>query len=749
MLARRLCSFRRVALCGGLAVACSLVAAGTAWAGWESPQAIDNGSGYGATESSQTALAVGPNGVATALFFQTPSAPSGAPSTPFMVRRPAGESTAWSAPAAVATPGGQPLGGPNPVLAASAAGSLGAGGTLGLFGLQPSSGNVGVVSTAWPASGSPGAATATLCTSGGTPECAGDSASAAQVGVDGAGNGYAVGEATSGGVGDILFARTDPTTGSWQPAQVIATNAELPLIAVDPGGDVVVTYAVQDTSTPGLYDYHEDAVREPAGQTTFSAPAKISGPNSIFALSGRLALVIDQSGTATAAFLEDALPPTFSAPTAPEVEAVQWPLGATPSSEHQLSASVSGGQPTDVNLAVSPAGRVTAVWDALAPSSTVFAAQLVSGSWGAAQQLSAQNTPDTYSDARVAMDAQGTATAVYLDAANGGTGTTNVDAQLLSAGGAWSAPVTLGSTASGAGSVLSGSLAIAASSPGQADVIFVQALNGTNRLLATRFTDTTAPAIEITTPADGASYKHGATVVADYSCTDPDSPVSSCAGPVANGQAIDTSTPGFHAFTVTASDPSGNTSSKKVSYMVQAGPPPADKTPPRITISAPRNGAVYTQGQRVIARFLCGDRDSAVSVCRGTTRSGGAVNTRTLGRHSFSVTAQDPSGNTASVTVHYIVVRSRTLPAMRLLVSPRSVRTGTRVRIRFRAMACPSGHCHGLWAVQVLFAGHRRRTDRSGYAAFTVILRKPGRYLGRASEPGYRPARAVVTGRRR
>jgi len=648
---------------GGLAVACALFAASPAIADWQPPQPIDNGSGYSATEPNQTALATGPNGLTTVLFFQPPSTPSGAAAMPFMARRAAGTSTSWSAPAAIATPGGQPVAAPNPALAGSAGGALGTGGSLGVFGFQPSSGSVGVVSAAWPASGSsPGAATAALCTSGTTPECASDTASPAQVAIDGAGNGYAVGEVTSGtGFGDILFARTDPSTGSWQPAQLLAKSSQLPLIAVDPAGDVVVTYAVQDTSTPGLYDYHEYAVRELAGETSFSAPVQISGPNSISALRGQLALVIDPSGTATAVFLEDTVPPTVFAPSAPAVEAVRWlgGRGTTPSSEQPISASVSGGNPTGVTLAVDPAGRVTAAWDAQSPGDTVFANQYrPGGGWSVAQQVSAQNSPDNYVDAQVAADSDGTATVVYLDASNAGAGTTNVDAQALPAGGAWSAPAVISSTTTGAGSVQSGSVNIAAATPGQADVIFVQALNGTNRLFATRFVDTTAPSIQIVTPQDGASYKQGATVLADYSCTDPDSAVSSCAGPVANGQAIDTSTPGSHAFTVTASDPSGNTASKTVTYSVQAGPPPKDTAPPTVSISLPRSGAAYDQGQVVDARYSCSDPD--LSSCSGTVAKGHPIDTRTTGLHSFSVTAQDVSGNTGSETIHYTVVPHNT-----------------------------------------------------------------------------------------
>jgi hypothetical protein len=203
------------------------------------------------------------------------------------------------------------------------------------------------------------------------------------------------------------------------------------------------------------------------------------------------------------------------------------------------------------------------------------------------------------------------------------------------------------------------------------------------------------------------------------------------------------------AFTVNASDQAGNAASKTVHYTVQAGQPPTDTTPPRITISVPRDGAVYTQGQRVVARFSCSDPDSAVRSCRGTVATGQPIDTRALGRHSFSVIAQDPVGNTASRTVHYTVIRSRTLPKIQLTVAPRRIRAGHRDRLRFHAIACSIGRCHGLGGVVITFHRRRIRTNRRGYATFTVNLRKPGRYAARAREPGYRDGTAIVIVRAR
>jgi len=82
--------------------------------------------------------------------------------------------------------------------------------------------------------------------------------------------------------------------------------------------------------------------------------------------------------------------------------------------------------------------------------------------------------------------------------------------------------------------------------------------------------DTTKPTITINSPAEGASYKLGESVTADYSCSDDTSSGSdlSCTGSVPNGSALDTSSVGPKTFTVTSTDKAGNTETKTVNYSV-------------------------------------------------------------------------------------------------------------------------------------------------------------------------------------
>ncbi|HEX4949068.1 MAG TPA: PxKF domain-containing protein, partial [Blastocatellia bacterium] len=81
--------------------------------------------------------------------------------------------------------------------------------------------------------------------------------------------------------------------------------------------------------------------------------------------------------------------------------------------------------------------------------------------------------------------------------------------------------------------------------------------------------DTTPPSITVEAPSDHATYLLNAAVAANYSCSDSDSGVASCAGPVPSGSNINTATAGIHQFTVHAADAAGNTSAKTVTYTVQ------------------------------------------------------------------------------------------------------------------------------------------------------------------------------------
>lgn len=179
--------------------------------------------------------------------------------------------------------------------------------------------------------------------------------------------------------------------------------------------------------------------------------------------------------------------------------------------------------------------------------------------------------------------------------------------------------------------------------------------------------DTTAPTVSIASPAANAVYSMGASVAASYACADETggSGLARCQAPVPSGAAIDTSTPGAHAFTVTAVDNAGNATSQTVDYVVAA---PA---PPTISVLSPAPGHKYQPGQRVRARYTCqdGTNGPGIKSCVGTVRTGALINTQSLGKLKFTVTATSKDGQTTSKTITYRVVQPLVMSSPVYLVS--------------------------------------------------------------------------------
>jgi PKD domain len=94
---------------------------------------------------------------------------------------------------------------------------------------------------------------------------------------------------------------------------------------------------------------------------------------------------------------------------------------------------------------------------------------------------------------------------------------------------------------------------------------------------------------------------------------------------------------------------------------------PPTPAPPSARISSPASGARYTRGQLVSAHYACQDGTGGpgIASCAGPVATGQPINTTTVGRHSFKVTATSKDGQTATSTVTYTVV----LPDNRFRVS--------------------------------------------------------------------------------
>jgi len=87
---------------------------------------------------------------------------------------------------------------------------------------------------------------------------------------------------------------------------------------------------------------------------------------------------------------------------------------------------------------------------------------------------------------------------------------------------------------------------------------------------------------------------------------------------------------------------------------------PSDTTPPVITLTTPAEGAVYTLNQVVSAGYTCEDEPggSGLASCVGDVPDGAAIDTASVGAKTFAVTAEDNTGNVASLTDAYSVVYS-------------------------------------------------------------------------------------------
>ncbi|HEX9823694.1 MAG TPA: hypothetical protein VGB51_04785 [Actinomycetota bacterium] len=165
--------------------------------------------------------------------------------------------------------------------------------------------------------------------------------------------------------------------------------------------------------------------------------------------------------------------------------------------------------------------------------------------------------------------------------------------------------------------------------------------------------DPTPPTIDLVTPAEGAQYAQHSDVLAAYTCDDGDgSGIATCEGTVPDGSAIDTSTLGMHTFEVDAADNVGHTATATATYEV------IDGVAPVIDLVTPADGAEYAIDSEVLADYSCDDGDgSGIATCDGTVPNGSAIDTSTLGTHSFEVDASDNAGNASTTTATYEVVR--------------------------------------------------------------------------------------------
>jgi hypothetical protein len=163
--------------------------------------------------------------------------------------------------------------------------------------------------------------------------------------------------------------------------------------------------------------------------------------------------------------------------------------------------------------------------------------------------------------------------------------------------------------------------------------------------------DTTDPSVTLTTPQEGAVYTQGQSVVADFECSDSGgSGLASCVGTAADGSAVDTSTPGGHQFTVTATDGAGHTT------VVTHGYSAVDRTAPETTID--KGPAKKTSSRSATFEFVSSEPGSTFSCTvdeKPPTTCTSPLGVKNLkpGKHRFSVVATDAAGNADSSPATY------------------------------------------------------------------------------------------------
>lgn len=160
------------------------------------------------------------------------------------------------------------------------------------------------------------------------------------------------------------------------------------------------------------------------------------------------------------------------------------------------------------------------------------------------------------------------------------------------------------------------------------------------------------PTIEIVSPANGATYAQGQGIAAIYSCAPAEGVgMKACAGPVANGAALDTATLGQHTFTVNAEDTTGSTASKSVIYNVVAAPSqnPPPPIPNTVLGTHPKPKVVTAKSTAKVKFTFSSDVAGTTFKCKLDKGSFVACTSPKTykvkpGKHVFSVEAVGPGG---------------------------------------------------------------------------------------------------------
>ena len=148
---------------------------------------------------------------------------------------------------------------------------------------------------------------------------------------------------------------------------------------------------------------------------------------------------------------------------------------------------------------------------------------------------------------------------------------------------------------------------------------------------------------------------------------------------------------------------------------------------PTVSVTTPKENAVYSFGQQVIAGYTCRDAFGApgLSACSGDADSGTAVDTSSEGANTFSVSAISNDGAITTQTIDYTV-----LPDNRFTVSKLRGHTGGQVTFKVKlpdagkltATLVRNGKTLGQAVVKAKSDGTQQVTVKPN-AAFRKVIR--------------------------
>jgi len=148
-------------------------------------------------------------------------------------------------------------------------------------------------------------------------------------------------------------------------------------------------------------------------------------------------------------------------------------------------------------------------------------------------------------------------------------------------------------------------------------------------------TDSVDPSVVVSSPAPDAEVERGGTLLAGYSCADGGSGIASCTAPVADGQALDTSSLGTHRFSAVAIDAAGNVGREVRTYTVVEAA--------LVTVSGTVTAEADASTQAgATLRFLRPGTDDLVA--QATTDGLGGYTVQ-VPRGSYDVVARGPAGS--------------------------------------------------------------------------------------------------------